>query len=213
MLKMMPALALLALLALPAWAHKVNVFAVMENGNITGEGYFAGGGKAQDVPVEVLDSSGNVVAKGVTGPDGAFKITLPQGVSAPIRIVLKAGDGHQNDFTLTAKDLGESPQAKVLPAPSSGALPIPGMHQVGGAPSAPQGQPDPAQAMSLIESRISALVEAAAAKAVEERLTPLKLELARMAEQERSSRLRDIIGGLGWIIGLVGIVAWFKRPR
>jgi nickel transport protein len=62
------------------------------------------------------------------------------------------------------------------------------------------------------EARIAALMEAAAARAVEEKLTPLKLELARMAEREQASRLRDIIGGIGWIVGLVGIAAWFKRP-
>jgi len=214
MFRTLAALVALTLLALPAWAHKVNVFAVVENGNITGEGYFAGGGKAQDVPVEVLDSAGNVVVRGTTGTDGTFKMPLPQGVSAPIRVVLKAGDGHQNDFTLTAKDLGESAQTQVLPAPSPGALPIPGMHQGGGAPGDSPGKTGQAQTMvGMDEARITALMEAAVAKAVEEKLTPLRLELARMVEQDRSSRLRDIVGGLGWIVGLVGIAAWFKRPR
>ncbi|MBI4805127.1 MAG: hypothetical protein HY795_07820 [Desulfovibrio sp.] len=198
---------------MPAWAHKVNVFAVVEKGSITGEGYFAGGGKAQDVPVEVVDSTGTVVAKGITGPDGAFKIALPQGVTAPLRVVLKAGDGHQNDFTLTAKDLGEFAQTQTLPAPSPGALPIPGMHQAGAGTNASQGQIGPAPATGMDEAKFTALMEAAVAKTVEEKLTPLKLELARIAEQEQSSRLRDIIGGLGWIVGLVGIAAWFKRPR
>lgn len=206
-------MAVLTLLALPAWAHKVNVFAVVENGTIAGEGYFAGGGKAQDVPVEVLDPSGKVVAKGATGSDGTFKIPLPQGVSAPLRIVLKAGDGHQNDFTLTDQDLGQAVSPPGLPQPTPGALPIPGVHQTGGAPSSPQGPAGPVQVIGMDEARITALMEAAAAKAVEEKLTPLKLELARMAERDQSSGLRDIIGGIGWIVGLVGIAAWFKRPR
>ena len=214
MSRIVPVLVMLALLATPVWAHKVNVFAVVENGTLVGEGYFAGGGKAQDVPVEVLDSSGNVVVKGATGSDGTFRIPMPQGVAAPLTIVLKAGDGHQNTFILTAKDLGQTAQTQALLPPSPGALFIPGEHQTGEDPTSLQGQATPVQALvGLDEARITALMEAAVAKAVEEKLTPLKLELARMAEQEQSSRLRDIIGGIGWIGGLVGLAAWFKRPR
>jgi nickel transport protein len=203
MMRRLPAaLAALLLLATPALAHKVNVFAVAENGMIAGEGYFSGGAKAQNSTVEIVDAQGRLIAQGMTGPDGAFRIPLPMGAGAPLTVVLKAGDGHQNDFTLTAQDLDQSAQAKTLPPPTPGALPIPGVTQ------APAPTPPPVD-----ESRLAALVEAATAKAVEEKLTPLKLELARLAAQGQSTRVQDIVGGIGWIVGLVGIAAWFKRPK
>jgi len=209
-----------------ALAHKVNVFAVAEGGAVSGEGYFAGGAKAQNVPVEILDASGAVIAKGMTEKDGTFKITLPVPVSPPLKIVLKAGDGHQNDFALTAQDLAPAPAlpATVSPPAASGQTPVATQASSSSAsaasapPAAGTGKAlapasgSPAAAL-LDEARLTALIEAAVAKAVDEKLAPLKLQLARMAEQDQSARMRDIIGGIGWIIGLVGIAAWFKRPK
>jgi nickel transport protein len=228
--------ALVMLWAGVALAHKVNVFAVAEGGAVCGEGYFSGGAKAQSVPVEIQDASGAVIAQGVTEKDGTFKIPLPASVSPPLKIVLKAGDGHQNDFTLTAQDLAPAvpasapASAPALPAtvsPSAASGQAPGATQASSSSGAatasvPQaagsGQSlayasgSPASA-PLDEARLAALVEAAVAKSVDEKLAPLKLQLARMAEQDQSARMRDIIGGIGWIIGLVGIAAWFKRPK
>lgn len=220
-----------------ALAHKVNVFAVAEGGAVSGEGYFAGGAKAQNVPVEIHDASGAVIAQGVTEKDGTFKITLPASVSPPLKVVLKAGDGHQNDFTLTASDLagqgapapapatsGQAPVVAPIPAlpatvsSSASSGQTPGATQASAPPAAGSGQsfasasgtsaPSP-----LDEARLAALIEAAVAKAVDEKIAPLKLQLARMAEQDQSARMQGIIGGIGWIIGLVGIAAWFKRPK
>lgn len=207
-----------------ALAHKVNVFAVAEGSAVSGEGYFSGGAKAQNVPVEIHDASGAVVAQGVTEKDGTFKILLPSQISPPLKIVLKAGDGHQNDFTLTAKDLGQGAPAPAPAASAQAPVAAPASSSSGTAtPSAPSatgaGQSfasaasGPSAPSPLDEARLAALIEAAVSKAVDEKLTPLKLQLARMAEEDQSARMRDIIGGLGWIIGLVGIAAWFKRPK
>lgn len=193
-----------------ALAHKVNVFAVAEGGVVSGEGYFSGGAKAQSVPVEILDATGAVVAQGMTERDGTFKILLPPQASPPLKVVLKAGDGHQNDFTLTAQDL-----AQAVPAAQGAGAPVAAQASSSPGPAAApaataSGSP---AAAPLDEARLAALVEAAVAKELDEKLAPLKLQLARKAEEDQSARLRDIIGGLGWIIGLVGIAAWFKRPK
>lgn len=200
-----------------ALAHKVNVFAVAEGGVVSGEGYFSGGAKAQSVPVEIHDASGAVVAQGVTEKDGTFKIFLPSHVSPPLKIVLKAGDGHQNDFTLTANDLAG--QGAPAPAPTASAQaqstgPASASPAAGSGQSFASASASGSSAPSLLdEARLTALVEAAVAKSVDEKLAPLRLQLARMAEQDQSAHMRDIIGGIGWIIGLVGIAAWFKRPK
>jgi len=221
-----------------ALAHKVNVFAVAEGGAVNGEGYFSGGAKAQNVRVEILDASGAVIAKGMTEKDGTFKIPLPASVSPPLKIVLKAGDGHQNDFTLTAQDLAPAVPASgpvsapVLPAtvspaaasgqtPDASAPPSKQASSPSGAATATASLPGQASSVQpsgsfaavMDEARLATLIEAAVAKAVDEKLAPLKLQLSRMAEQDQSARMQGIIGGIGWIVGLVGIAAWFKRPR
>lgn len=190
------ALALAPLLTLlapsPVLAHKVNLFAVAEKGVITGEAYFGGGGKALNSTVEIYDASGRLAATAATGQDGAFSLPVPEGAKPPLRLVLKAGEGHGNDFTLTAADLGQAANA----APPA---------QAAKAPAAPPAAPGAAE--------LAAAVEAAAARILDEKLAPVKLELARLAAREDSARLRDVVGGIGWIVGLVGIVAWFKRPK
>lgn len=210
-----------------ALAHKVNVFAVAEGGAVSGEGYFSGGAKAQNVPVEIHDASGAVIAQGVTEKNGTFKITLPASVSPPLKVVLKAGDGHQNDFTLTAQDLASAALAAPPTASAVQGAGVPVASQASSSSGAATASAPPATgagqvlapasgspaAAPLDEARLTALVEAAVAKSIDEKLAPLKLQLARMAEQDQSARMRDIIGGIGWIIGLVGIAAWFKRPR
>jgi len=178
--------------------------------------------------VELRDASGALAAQTRTRPDGTFSLDVPPGATPPLTVVLKAGDGHQSDYTLTAKDLGQGvapapaaapPAQPVAPpasastpdaAPASAAPGTPGPRDA--APSAPAAAPSPGTA-ALDEARLQAVVQQATANALEQHLAPLRLELARLAAQAEGNRLRDIVGGLGWIAGLVGLAAWFKRRR
>jgi nickel transport protein len=46
-------------------------------------------------------------------------------------------------------------------------------------------------------------------KALDKKLAPVMRMLAEM--QEQKVRLTDVLGGLGYIFGLVGVAAYFKR--
>jgi nickel transport protein len=46
-------------------------------------------------------------------------------------------------------------------------------------------------------------------KALDKKLAPIMRMLAEM--QEQKVRLTDVLGGLGYIFGLVGVAAYFKR--
>lgn len=213
-----PALVLLLALgaAAPALAHKVNVFALASGGTVSGEAYFSGGAKAQDAAVEIADPSGRVVAKGRTGADGTFSLVLPDDARAPLTVTLKAGEGHQGSFVLKetdqparqpARETAVARQDKAAPAspadgPTGSLAPAAVAAPVSSAPSVFSADDD---------ARLAALVEAATARAVEEKLAPLRVSLARLSAKDEDARLRDIIGGLGWIMGLVGLAAWFKR--
>ena len=56
----------------------------------------------------------------------------------------------------------------------------------------------------------SADIELLVAAAVAREVTPLREELAAYAEQVR---LRDVLGGLGYVVGLAGFAAWLKSSR
>jgi nickel transport protein len=92
----------LLLLAAPASAHKLKVFATVEGANIAGSVYFAGGGKAADVPGRILGTDGSLVATFTTGADGSFR----QGVKTRMDyiITVESEDGHAAQFTIPAAE-------------------------------------------------------------------------------------------------------------
>jgi nickel transport protein len=48
-------------------------------------------------------------------------------------------------------------------------------------------------------------------KALDKKLAPIMRALAEM--QEQKIRLTDVLGGLGYIFGLVGVAAYFKNKK
>lgn len=52
-------------------------------------------------------------------------------------------------------------------------------------------------------------IEKVIEKALDRKLAPIMRTLAEM--QEQKIRLTDVLGGLGYIFGLVGVAAYFKR--
>jgi|APFre7841882724_1041349.scaffolds.fasta_scaffold92089_2 nickel transport protein len=65
-------------------------------------------------------------------------------------------------------------------------------------------EPSPAAAPPL-----PAGIDKAIEKALDKKLAPVMRMLAEMHEQK--VRLTDVLGGLGYIFGLVGVAAYFKR--
>jgi len=64
---------------------------------------------------------------------------------------------------------------------------------------------------STAASPLPAGIDKALEKALDRKLAPIMRALAEM--QEQKVRLTDVLGGLGYIFGLVGVAAYFKRPR
>jgi nickel transport protein len=91
-----------------------------------------------------------------------------------------------------------------------------GRTQGGPAPPTPQpamgienptgGAPSPAAATPL-----PADMEKAIEKALDRKLAPILRTLAEM--QEQKIRLTDVLGGLGYILGLVGVAAYYGSRR
>ena len=61
--------------------------------------------------------------------------------------------------------------------------------------------------------RPAADLEAQLRTVVTEALAPLSARLARLEEARRRPGLRDILGGLGYILGLVGVGAYLQARR
>jgi nickel transport protein len=196
------------LLLLPfgqALAHKVTVFAWVEGDTVHVESKFSGGRRPVAAPVKVYDARGNLLLKGVTDEKGEFSFKVPK--KTEMKIVLLAGMGHKGEWTIPFSDLeavsaGTATQAAVTNSPSS--KPV-DPDQAKGAISTVGANPVPAGYVTAAEIR----------KAVEAALdTKLKPVMKLLVETRRSGpSVTDILGGIGYIFGLIGVAAYFSAKR
>lgn len=189
-----------------AQAHRVNIFAWLEGDTVVTECSFRRNSPVRGGTVIVLDDvDGGELLRGTTDDDGRFAFPVPQAVrnGHGLRIRINAGEGHQNEWRMEAAEFaGISPAAGFASPPT----PAPATTTTGaGAPSrtdAPATQPLP-----LTREELTAVVNAA----LERQLGPIRRELA--ARGQEGPRLQDIVGGLGWIMGLAGMGLYFARRR
>jgi nickel transport protein len=97
-------LAIFFFFAIPAMAHKVNIFAYVENGTVYTESYFPDGKMVAEGSIEVLGSDGKKVVEGRTDNDGRFSFPLPE-KKENLTIVINATMGHKNSFILKTSEM------------------------------------------------------------------------------------------------------------
>lgn len=193
---------LLLLSSTSGWTHKVNVFAYVEGDTVVVEGYFSGKVKAQNSVVEVLDSDGKKILEGKTDEKGMWRFKLADlpPINGDIKIVLEGGMGHKADFTLSQADLLGSAQKTSVPQPKNEETKIAGPH-LAAAETSVQVQ-DPALLKKLVED------------ALDQKIQPLVKMLANqqkmlMEQKDKGPTMTEIIGGVGWILGIVGVAGYF----
>ena len=101
--------------------------------------------------------------------------------------------------------------AQNVTPPAQQGLPQPDQAPKQVAPEAPQ-PGSKAEESTLKQSSSAALpagMEKAFERILDKKLAPISRTLAEM--QEQKIRLTDVLGGLGYIFGLVGVAAYFKR--
>jgi nickel transport protein len=188
-------LLLLSIVASTAYAHKVNVFAYVEGDQVYIQGYFSDGNKAKNSDVTVYASDGKELTKGKTDEDGAF--TFPtQGKQQALHVVLNAGMGHQAAYDIPMDEMaGATMMATGTAASSASQDPVPRADE-------PHADGD-----SAAPAKIS---EAAIRRAVAEGVLPLAREISELKERRGFS---DIVGGIGFIVGVLGIYSYLKARQ
>ncbi len=170
--------------ALPSEAHRVLLFAYFEGKILTGEAYFSGGEAAQNVPVEV--ASGDVLlVRGRTDEKGAFVLPLEIVPPGGVRVTVKAGMGHQATAMVGGKSEEESSAAleKDKSSESERDFQNPGI--------------------SSEEMR----------QIVKQELAPLKEMLFSLQKNQEEPGIPEVMGGIGYIFGLVGMYMWYRGGR
>lgn len=176
-----------------AVAHKTTIFAWVEGDTVYTQSKFSGGRKAKQAAVEVYDGEGNKLLEGKTDDRGEFSFKLPK--KAELRVVLLAGEGHRGEWIIP---LAEIEGVETTPDRSSQSE-TPRMAKESSRNDSPSISP--------------AAIEEAVEKALDKKLKPLLSRMAEYRQKETETRITDIIGGIGYILGLVGIGAYFNYRK
>ena len=180
-----------------AYAHRVSIFAWVEGTKILGQGKFANGNKAIKAKISAYGlSSGELVFEGQTDEKGEFSLEIPQ-IAPKEGLLLKidAGQGHQNSWKMESYEFSPSGSSKIEDnAPAS--VEIKTLDQ----PKIEEGSLDYAKLAALVRAEVAA------------EIAPLRKMLAESTQKEAS--FSEILGGIGWLIGLSGILAYaFSRRK
>lgn len=181
-----------------AYAHKVNMFAYSEGTDIFIEGYFSDGHKARNSTVTVYDPDGTELLQGMTDDNGQFSFPIPQ--KTDLRVVLNAGLGHQTEYVIKASEISDD----VVMSSSNET----GETGTGTSEMAINSadEESPALGDTVSNRELSLMIERAVGQAIK----PLMRSVSEMRE-ERS--LGTIVGGIGYIVGILGVVFYVKARK
>ena len=197
--------------AVSALAHRVNIFAWTEGNEVVAECGFNGGNKVKQGQVVIFDAAtGAKLAEGRTDDLGVYRFPISaEGKAHGVRIVIKAGEGHQNEWTVDAAELATiQPGTAATSAPAVSPAVAPAAASTLQPQAAPKADKSPAQQTANISA---AEMQNIVNTALDAKLGPIRKELAEMRVARPG--FSEIFGGIGWLVGLAGIALYFKGRR
>lgn len=185
-----------------AYAHKVQMFTHVEGDTVFLEGYFPDGKKTINSEVTVFDNrSGEELLKGETDNEGKFSFNAPR--KTDLRIALNASLGHKTEYILHGSELSDTAGGKSV--------------KKANADKVEKEKKEAGHAVAVSQSDILADtpadasdVQLAVERGVEKGVTPLMRGFAECKEHVFYS---EIIGGIGYIFGVLGIVLYFQSRK
>jgi nickel transport protein len=194
----------LFLLPIQAQAHKIHVFAWVSGNTITVESNFSKNRPLLNGKVTVQDNGSKTVLLQGTGDDkGLFTFPIPARANndaMDLLIVVSGSEGHQSTWLIPAEEyLSET--SRVPP----NNLPAKTQHL----PINSAAVPDMVSTKAEIENtELKQMLQ----KLLNQELAPIRRSLAKA--EDKSPGFSDIMGGIGYLLGLAGLVAWLRnRPQ
>ena len=197
----------------PALAHRVLVYAYAEGDTIHTESKFVPDTPVQQGKILVVDQkTDKVLLTGQTDDQGKFSFKIPAEAVAQkldLKIVVEAAMGHRGEWLLKADSYltGVNPEeagaaAPVAPSPAAAVAPT------SEAPATPTPPVPPEIRAPAVDRK---MLEDALNKALERQLAPIKEMLTELTIHRTSPA--DIIGGIGYILGIFGLLAYFQSKK
>jgi len=190
-----------------AYAHKVMIFAWTDGDTVFTESKFSGGKKVKGGKILVYDTKGKKFLEGKTDDKGEFSFTVPE--KTTLKIVLQAGMGHRAEWTVPADEIEDladkKPGKPTLKSQEEERLPK--EVSMKSAEKMQEKVTRPELSPGLNSNEIEQAVE----KALDKKLKPV-IKMLRESTN-RGPTISEILGGIGYILGLMGVGAYFHYRR
>lgn len=171
----------------PTLAHGLALFAAADRGGVAGQVSYAGGHPAGGLAVQVFAADGELRALLETDAEGHF-VYRPS-VAEDLRLVAQSADGHRAESRIDAAEL---------------AIAVDAAHPEAGSDAS--GPAAPCAASAELDASTVRAIEQVVARQVQ----PLR---AAIAQSESRVRLQDVLGGIGYILGVTGLWLWWRSRR
>ena len=184
----------------PVWAHGVYIFAWVEGEQICTESYFNKGSKVKNGTVNMLAPQGELLYTAQSNQFGLACFPFPD-TAQELNFEVLAGDGHKATFNLPASTLAGYEANNANQAQNNSEL-----EQEKQAPpaTATRNQTD----FVFSKDTMRQLIQ----QELQKQLGPVHKSITELKQNDHL-RLKDIIGGIGWIIGLAGFASWICQRQ
>jgi len=167
---------------LPVLAHKVIIFAWVEGDTVFTESKFSGGREATGAQVLVFDKERTQLLEGKTDSKGEFSFKIPK--LTDLRIVLNAAMGHKAEWRISESEIQKAGGILEKKRAGGSSQPI---------------------AVGLSKEEIKELIE----ESLDRKLRPIVRIMTE--SQSKGPSITEIVGGIGYIFGLMGVAIYFKN--
>jgi len=183
-------------------AHNVTVFAWVDGDTIHSQSKFSGGKRVKNAPILVYDFKDVLLLEGKTDENGMFSFKIPK--KTALKIVLKASMGHLAVWKLRAEELDEA-ESKTAAEPTGMKAPL--ETKSGSVDIQEKSESSGPTKISLERQEIEKIINAS----LDKKLAPITEILADSIQ--RGPGFTEIMGGIGYIFGLVGVALYFANRK
>jgi nickel transport protein len=181
-------------------AHRVIVFAWVDGDTVYVECKYSGGRKVRNGQIIVLDTKGRTLLQGKTDDRGQFAFNAPE--KQDLKIVLNAGMGHRAEWLVEGEeflDQGVTERSAIPKAKSKNGSIITKVSS------------ESTQEVHAIPGPNALEIQKLVEQSLNKKLAPILKILAE--NEDRGASMTDVIGGIGYIFGLIGVAAYFSSRR
>ncbi|MCX7916647.1 MAG: hypothetical protein N2589_00750 [bacterium] len=169
------------------YTHKINVFTYQEGNKIFVEGYFPDGKPVKNSKIEIYNEKEERILEGKTDESGIFSFNIPE--SEKIKIILTSDEGHRTETFMELKKEKKLKSERVEEK-------LDKFKEI----------KEKEEKIEIDKEEIKRIVE----DTIEKKINDFIREYKKEREKEK---VQDIIGGIGYIIGILGIYFYFLGKK